>query len=219
MLTTLLSEALKRHDEASRSISWRRLTSPVDGSPKGYGWQVLDQPDAAQIEYVPPPTSLSLRADPHYRLRDALGPWKTDHGDRVRPEYQSYYNTRDGIIIVLNAERFGSKRSWATVTAAVWKHTTDTETPSSSQNLNYVMHTPIINDGTLDIIDSETGEGEFFPGSREFRLLLGSPNGRGTGALLLQHTDVFGKRTVKSITVWKEKSLAHMYLEIVPWEA
>lgn len=44
------------------------------------------------------------------------------------------------------------------------------------------------------------------PGKEGFAAILGSPNGRGIAWLLIQHADVFGRKEVKRIRIWKAQS-------------
>lgn len=78
--------------------------------------------------------------------------------------------------------------------------------PSS---LRYIFRASIISTDTNNVINTLVSNLPQWPGVTYLTLdwqgqaLLGSPNGRGIGWMLLQHQGTFGNKKVQSVQVWK----------------
>ncbi|KAL1600767.1 hypothetical protein SLS60_007155 [Paraconiothyrium brasiliense] len=78
------------------------------------------------------------------------------------------------------------------------------------KNMKYMMSVMITNDKTASIIAKALGGGELgpWPGksfnwrSKEFKALLGSPNGMGFGYLLVQHKSQLGNLFIKDVQIF-----------------
>lgn len=155
--------------------------------------------------------------------------------------YHSFYNVKDGAIIVTNVDSPEQKSGyslpfyprcgrWSDVTFLQWQKMAG----QNIGNLRHVFHTTVTNDETLEVMEGVLGEEpewyfydeynglanglSFYPGGDDFNSLLYTPNVRGLAWLLIQHKPQLGHKRISKITLFGKRSAevayAAIYLEI-----
>ncbi|KAI4288969.1 MAG: hypothetical protein L6R35_001766 [Caloplaca aegaea] len=152
--------------------------------------------------------------------RYANSPFQLVDGESIRSQFANSYGTQAGVIIAEDIKRIkGSPIAWSTVTALIWEDTCKNVDKTDPKSLQYIFQDNIVNPETKVFID-KVGMGKTFkPGQEGFFALLGSVNGKGTAYLLLQHSGIIGKKTIKQIVTYKAEDGAYqMYLEFEEWK-
>ena len=151
--------------------------------------------------------------------RYANSPFELVGGENLRTQFANSYGAQAGVIIAEDNKRIkGSKIAWSTVTAMIWEDTCKNVDKTDPKSLKYIFRDNIVNKATPGFID-KVGIKAFKPGEEGFFALLGSENGKGAAYLLLQHSGIIGKKTIKEIVTYKSGDGAYqMYLELEEWK-
>ena len=214
--------ALVQHCGADvNSPSLATLTAPTTQN-GGLGWTVLPFSDGPEAPIDGVETmfgTLGISTGNQYYSRYASSPFRTVGDQSVRTEYANSYGPKSGVIVAEDNKRAGGYIAWSLVTAMIWADTCS-QAGSSASGLQYVFRDNIVNTDTKSFID-KVGMGKtFLPNSDGFNALLGSANGKGVAYLLLQHSNLVGKKTIKQVTTFKADDGAYeMYFQIIPWTA
>lgn len=189
-------------------------------------WDVIDTEDEDADDSMPADGSkekldeLGIDTCTPFWQRYATSPFQVVDGKSMRTQFSNSYGTQAGVIIAEDIKRIkGSPIAWSTVTAFIWEDTCKKTDKTDPKSLQYVFQDNIVNPETKIFID-KVGMGKTFkPGQEGFFALLGSVNGKGTAYLLLQHSGIIGKKTIKQIVTYKAEDGAYqMYLEFEEWK-
>ncbi|KAL8900905.1 MAG: hypothetical protein Q9207_005465 [Kuettlingeria erythrocarpa] len=189
-------------------------------------WDVIDTEDEDANDSPPADGSkekleeLGIDTCTPFWQRYATSPFQLVDGKSMRSEYVNSYGTQAGVIIAEDNKRVkGSPIAWSTVTAMIWEDTCKNVDQTDPKSLQYIFRDNIINPDTKKFIDKAGMDKTFKPGQEGFFALLGSVNGKGVAYLLLQHSGIIGKKTVKQIVTYKAEDGAYqMYLEFEEWK-
>ncbi|KAL8657068.1 MAG: hypothetical protein Q9226_002289 [Calogaya cf. arnoldii] len=100
----------------------------------------------------------------------------------------------------------------------IWEDTCKNVDETDPKSLKYIFQDNIVNKATPGFIDN-VGIKAFKPGEEGFFALLGSENGKGAAYLLIQHSGILDKKTIKEIVTYKSGDGSYqMYLELEEWK-
>jgi len=180
------------------------------------GWDTYDEvgPFPPPAELIPAFHSLGIpidEVDEEYESRTAYGPDVTIHDpstgeDReVTPSYNNLYGPYPGVLIGVRNYRYRSPVHWSLATALLWQDTCHTWGVAST-NLRHVFRYKVADptsDAIIRTVVERYGLGTFVPRQEPFFALMYKPNVRGVAWMLLQHVPIFGRKTIRSISVFE----------------
>lgn len=161
-----------------------------------------------------------------------------DKYDQKFAFYCNTYNVVDGTILALSLKspdgkvkeggnkddvvRFPDLKHWSDLTFLMWQQ----QSADLLKGLKRVLHCIISNKVTTGVIEEVLGQERVanckYPGHEfqrsgpgdDFAALLGTPNGMGTGHLLAEHQEQFGRKVVQSVRVFRDEDDWYLLLNV-----